>query len=146
MDGCSYCCSSKPIQILMAEDNAADVFLVRAALDARGFDYELHHAEDGEKVLQFIQAAEEDETPPPALLLLDLNLPKRRGDDVLRRVRQSRRCADMPVIVLTSSDSPKDRERAATLGATQYLRKPSDYDAFMSLGQAIEELLRQQAS
>lgn len=134
--------SGKKFSILVAEDNKPDVFLVREALDARGLRYELHHLEDGEKAIDFIRQCDEEESGPcPDLLLLDMNLPKREGDEVLREIKRSRRCSDIPVIIFTSSDSPADRERVAGLGAAGYFRKPSDFDEFLALGLMVEELL-----
>jgi CheY-like chemotaxis protein len=66
-------------------------------------------------------------------LLLDLNLPRRTGTEVLRRLRQSPRCGHIPVVILTSSDAPKDREYANRLAADSYFRKPSDLKEFMKI-------------
>lgn len=132
----------KTFSILVAEDNAADVFLVHEALDARGLRYELHHVDDGEKAIAFIRMCDEQESAPcPDLLLLDMNLPRREGYEVLQEVKRSRRSSNIPVVIFTSSDSPGDKERVAALGATRYFRKPSDFDAFMALGAIIQELL-----
>ncbi len=134
--------NGKKFSILVVEDNKPDVFLVREALDARGIAYELHHVEDGDKAIDFIRQCDQQESAPcPDLLLLDMNLPKREGDEVLRETKRSRSCCEVPVIIFTSSDSPADRERVAALGATRYFRKPSDLDEFMVLGAIVQELL-----
>jgi len=75
------------------------------------------------------------------LFLLDLNLPKKSGGQVLERVRQSVRCGAVPVVILTSSDSNKDKAQAANLKATGYFRKPSRLDEFMKLGPYLRDLL-----
>jgi DNA-binding response OmpR family regulator len=79
--------------------------------------------------------------PCPALVLLDINLPKKNGGDVLKHMRQSRRCAAARILVVSSSDSAQDRQQMKSLGADGYFRKPSQYDAFMELGELIKTLL-----
>lgn len=130
-------------QILVAEDNVPDVFLVREALALSEVEHDLHVVEDGEEALRFIERADfgNGDAPIPALLLLDLNLPKRTGDEILVGLRQSRTCRDIPVIIMTSSDSPKDREEAARLGAVAYFRKPSDLEEFLKLGELVRDIL-----
>lgn len=131
------------LQIVLVEDAAADVFLVREALLLGGLDFSLRVLDDGEKAIEFIEKVEEDHTEEcPHLVLLDLNLPKKSGTQVLERMRQSQRCGRVPVIVLTSSDSPKDKEQTALLGANQYFRKPSKLAEFMRLGEIVRDLLR----
>lgn len=99
--------------ILLAEDNSADIELVREALEDLAIAYELHVVEDGERAMDFIQSIDRDATLPcPKLFLLDLHLPKRDGQEVLRCLRASERCGQTPVVILTSADSPSDRETA----------------------------------
>lgn len=96
---------------------------------------------DGEQAINFISRAESDpEAPCPDLVLLDLNLPRKDGFEVLRRLRQSEKCRDIPVIVITSSNAPLDRSMAADLGA-RYFRKPPSYDEFMKLGAELKSVL-----
>jgi Response regulators consisting of a CheY-like receiver domain and a winged-helix DNA-binding domain len=129
-------------RILMAEDNRADVTLVREALKVHQLACELQVVEDGELALRFFEALDADANLScPDLLLLDLNLPKVNGEEVLSHLRVSRRCAQMPVIVITSSDSDKDRDMAHRMGAARYFRKPSDLAEFMRLGAVIKGLL-----
>ena len=126
-----------PVQVLLVEDAEPDVYLVREALKRAGGDFQLTVLEDGEKAVQFIDRMDRDENAAcPSLVLLDLNLPKKSGEQVLEHMRSSRRCGHIPVIVVTSSDSPRDKAQAARLGATQYFRKPSRLDEFMQLGPA----------
>ena len=138
--------NSKPFHIVLAEDNAPDVFLVRTALEEADFDFQLHVFSDGEQVLRFLAQVDKQDAPCPDLLLLDLNLPKHNGDEILERLRQSTGCSGTPVVVLTSSDSPKDRKRAAELGAARYFRKPSDLDEFMKLGEVVKSVLSERAA
>src|SRR5437899_5382911 len=110
-------------QILLVEDTEPDVFLVREALRQAGLNFELKVFDDGEKAVDFIDALDRDNGQVcPHLVLLDLNLPKRTGEQVLERMRKSPRCGDLPVIIVTSSDSPKDKAQTARLGATEYFR------------------------
>ncbi len=124
------------MQILLAEDNDADVYLVREALTACGIPFELSVVDDGAKAIEFLASA------VPDLLLLDLNLPRRSGLEILDFLRASLRCAAIPVILLTSSDSPQDRARVADLSVVHYFRKPSDFDEFMRLGDLVAGLCR----
>lgn len=101
-----------------------------------------HVADDGEKAVDFFEAAAQDpEAPCPDLVILDMNLPKYKGGEVLRRMRSSARCADAPVLIVTSSDSSNDREDMRRLGADDYFRKPSDLSEYMQLGQRVRALL-----
>jgi CheY-like chemotaxis protein len=128
--------------ILLVEDTEPDVFLVREALRQAGLEFDLKVFDDGEKAVEFIEALDRDNGQTcPHLVLLDLNLPKRTGEQVLERMRQSPRCGELPVIIVTSSDSPKDKARTSRLGATEYFRKPSRLDEFMKLGPLVRDLL-----
>jgi CheY-like chemotaxis protein len=75
------------------------------------------------------------------VVLLDLNLPRRTGLEVLTRIRESLVCATVPVIIVTSSRAPNDREAAQRLQATRYFQKPSNYDDFMRLGEIVKEIV-----
>jgi two-component system, chemotaxis family, response regulator Rcp1 len=133
-------------RILMAEDNAADVYLIHQALQLHRLAYHLETADNGEDMLKMIASIDRDPAETcPDLFLLDLNLPKRPGDEVLARIRESSRCSDVPVIVVTSSDSPQDRARVKELGASFYFRKPPDLARFMTIGQIVRDLLEPQA-
>lgn len=130
------------MRILLVEDNAGDVFLVRRSLEKRGLSHELMVVRDGEEAMRFIdQAATETTAQKPELFLLDLNLPKVNGVQILSHLRNTPPFTDTPVIVITSSDSPLDRERAMSLGADVYFRKPTDLDSFMQFGRVVEELI-----
>jgi|SRR5581483_1527300 len=126
--------------ILVAEDNKPDVYLVRKALLAHGVTYELRTVNDGEEALRFI-ADVGSHIPCPKLLLLDLNLPKITGTEILERLRANPECADVPVIIMTSSDSPDDRKETDRLGVCCYFRKPSQLESFMELGLVVKRVL-----
>ena len=127
-------------RILLAEDNPADVYLIREALKEHGVECSMQVASDGKEVLSLIS----EETPGAddlELIILDLNLPRHDGIEILERLRESTRLAHVPVVVLTSSDSPQDRLVATHLGARRYLRKPSSLEQFLDLGAIFRELL-----
>src|SRR5437660_12189099 len=98
---------SRPAEIFLAEDNPADVYLIRQALEERKLDHHLHVAEDGEKAADFLSSIGRDK-PCPDILLLDLSLPKQDGQVLLQQLRDHPSCARTPVIVMSSSDCPRD--------------------------------------
>jgi len=135
-------------EILLAEDNPADVYLVREALVEHEVAATLRVASNGQEVLRIlsIQGAGEGqagECRRPALIILDLNLPRHDGIEILQLLRQTKTLAHIPVVVLTSSDSPRDRLVAMQLGATRFLLKPSGLEQFLSLGAVFKGLLEQ---
>jgi CheY-like chemotaxis protein len=124
------------------EDNQADVFLIREALDGAKLNAEIHVVYDGEQALRYcVDVGMDENLPPPTLVLLDINLPKRQGTEVLEEMRRNPRCKDALVLVVTSSDSDADRAEMARRGANGYFRKPSDYEAYMKLGDVAKQLL-----
>ena len=129
-------------EVLVADDNISDVYLIREALRQHGVDCVLRVASDGKDALGII-SGEAPGTGTINLIILDLNLPRHDGIEILQRLRQSAWAEHIPVVVLTSSDSPRDRVMANELGATRYLRKPSNLDEFLGLGAIFKELLGQ---
>jgi CheY-like chemotaxis protein len=130
----------EPIRILMIEDNAGDVYLVEKALQQRQIRYELTRYVDGEQAIRALAA---DDGIVPDLILLDLNLPRREGFDVLRTIRGKPALVGVPVAVLTSSPAARDRHRIALLGAERYIHKPATLEEFIDqVGHAIEDLWR----
>lgn len=126
----------------MAEDNQGDVLLVKQALQVHHISHELYVAKDGAEAIEYVAKMGTSGYPPcPDVMLLDLNLPKIDGSDVLKEFRKHRSCLSTPVIVVTSSDSQKDRNRMAGLGVTHYFRKPSDLDDFMKLGEIVLQVI-----
>ena len=129
-------------EILIADDNPADVYLIREALKEHGVTCSIQVAPDGKEVLEIISGTNQPTAPHQfSLIILDLNLPRHDGLEILQRLRDTPRMDGVPVVVLTSSDSPRDREVANHLGAAYYLRKPSSLDQFLALGAVFKNLL-----
>ena len=131
------------MNLLLAEDNLPDALLVREAIQAEQLEVDVHIVADGELTIDLVARAMTDpEAPAPDVMLLDLNLPKVDGFEVLRRVRAIEKFKSIPVIIVTSSDSPGDRREAAKLGAS-YFRKPVSYEEFIKIGAVLREFLKQ---
>ena len=122
--------------MLVIEDSKTDVFLIREALESAGVRAELDVVHDGQAALEFLEGGAR-----PALVLLDLNLPKFSGREVLRRIRTDLRTRDLPVLVVTSSSLSRDLEELTRLGFDGYFQKPSDYGEFLKLGPLVQGLL-----
>jgi two-component system, chemotaxis family, response regulator Rcp1 len=128
--------------VLVVEDNQADVFLVEQAVRLRKLPVRLLMLDNGEDALRYFAHADTDPAAPcPDAVLLDLNLPRRSGREVLEQVKSTVRCRHVPVIILTSSNSPEDRRETAALGAIRYFRKPTSYQEFLKIGEVLEEVL-----
>ncbi len=129
-------------RILLVEDSNSDVFLIREALRTASVSAEIQVVSDGEKAIRFFDELDADEQAPcPILILLDLNLPKRTGAEVLQHIRKSRRCANALVAIVTSSGSDRDRRDASRFGADRYFQKPSSYDEYIDIGKMVRDLL-----
>jgi CheY-like chemotaxis protein len=137
--------SEKKVMIVLAEDNPGDVYLVRRALDFEGLDYDLTVAKDGEAAIDLVTEVETGSRTID-LFMVDLDLPKRDGTEVLTRARQSKPLEGVPIVMLTSSDSPHDRKRCLQLGANRFFRKPSDLHRYMEIGKIVRELLQPHAT
>ena len=132
--------------ILLVEDNPADAGLIRRALEEHGVDGSLLVLADGEKAIQFIRTLDDAQAGAcPGLAIIDLNLPKKSGREVLECIRHSISCHEAPVVILSSSDAHQDKADAMRLGASQYLRKPSTLAEFMSLGAVFKATIEQHA-
>ena len=131
-------------EVLLADDNPSDVYLIREALREHAVDCVLHVVSDGKDALGIISGKTGNvDAGAISLIILDLNLPRHDGIEILQKLRDSGALGQVPVVVLTSSDSPRDRILANELGATRYLRKPSSLEEFLSLGAVFKELLGQ---
>jgi DNA-binding response OmpR family regulator len=128
--------------VLIVEDNKGDVSLIEEAIETTRLALTLHVVNDGEQAVRFFDRIDSDpDLCCPALVILDINLPKKQGDEVLKHMRQSRRCARSLVIAISTSNSARDREKMTTLGVDGYFHKPSDYNEFMKLGDMIKAVL-----
>jgi CheY-like chemotaxis protein len=128
--------------VLLVEDNELDIFIIREILSKCGREFDLRVARDGEDALVYLNSAiDHDKTPLLDLLLLDLNVPKVPGVDVLWQLRRGLGCTRVPVVVVTSSDSPADRRAVESLGVEAYFRKPTDLAAYFDLAGVIMEVL-----
>jgi CheY-like chemotaxis protein len=133
---------NKKPNVLLVEDNPADINLVEEALEEAQLDCRLHIMRDGVRAMEFIEQLDaEPDHPLLDVVLLDLNLPKMGGEEVLKRVRMSPKCGGVKVLIISSSDIPADRERVMKLGASDYFRKPSDLAQFMLLGPKVRTMI-----
>jgi CheY-like chemotaxis protein len=131
-------------EVLLADDNPSDVYLIREALREHAVDCMLHVVSDGKDALRIISGETGNaDAAAISLIILDLNLPRHDGIEILQKLRESVALGHVPVVVLTSSDSPRDRVLANELGATRYLRKPSNLEEFLSLGAVFKDILGQ---
>lgn len=129
------------VEVLLVEDSPADIELTVHELRRRHLANRIHVARDGEEALDFLfcRGAYEDRSfhKPPALVLLDLKLPKIDGREVLRAIRNDPRTQTIPVVVLTSSKETRDLVNGYQLGVNSYLQKPVDFDQFLHV---VEQL------
>ena len=129
----------KDAEILLVDDNPADVRLVREALYESRLRNELHVVGDGEEALAFLRReAGFADAPRPDLVLLDLNLPKKNGREVLAEMKSDKMLKDIPVVILTTSNSDRDVLESYDLCANCYVRKPVQFQAFVEVVQSIE--------
>lgn len=128
--------------ILLVEDNPDDVLLIKRAFKKAGLGHSLQIASHGEEAVDYLagggEFADREKHPFPALMLLDLQLPRRSGHEVLEWLRAQEGLRRLPVVVLTSSREPRDINRAYDLGANSYLVKPVSFDALLEMVQVIE--------
>jgi len=123
--------------ILVVEDNPLDLDLTQRAFAKHRLANPIHVARDGEEALNFIPRCESGE-PQPAVILLDLKLPKVSGLDVLRQLKRHSKFNVIPVVVLTTSGEDRDIEDAYRLGANSYIIKPVDFEKFLEVASQIE--------
>lgn len=135
---------SQPFEILIAEDNPADVALVREALKIHDINSVLHVLRDGEQALALLDSLDRDpKLPRVDLLILDMHLPKHDGEDVLKRLRSTEHYAQTPVIVMTAHASPRLEAQATKHAAMFYFRKPSTLNELSELGFMVRDVLAQ---
>jgi DNA-binding response OmpR family regulator len=129
-------------RIVVIEDNDSDVFLLDRALKMQNFQFELLHLLNGREALAFIRRqGAYAETAVPNLILMDLNLSKYTGEDILREIRGAKHLAGVPVCAWSSSQSLRDRSTLKDLGVSQFITKPTGLDQFLAIGKLIKDLL-----
>ena len=128
---------SKPGNILVAEDDPTDAYFFQRAFKRAGIPVELYFVKDGQEVLDYLQGkgrfADRASFPLPQLLLLDLNMPRLDGFEVLEWARKQPGLSNLEIVIFSSSDEPKDVNRAYHLGANSYLVKPHSMDELTAL-------------
>ena len=130
----------KPIEILLVEDNPGDARLTREALTHSKVRNRLHHARDGEEAMAFLRREGRfADAPAPDLVLLDLNLPRRDGREVLEDIKGDAQLMHIPVVVLTSSQADEDILRSYRLHANCFITKPVDLEQLTKVVQGIEQ-------
>ncbi|WP_236142065.1 response regulator [Nostoc sp. CMAA1605] len=128
-----------PIQVLLVEDNPGDVELTRIALEDSKISVNLNVVEDGVEAMAFLRKEDKyADAPHPDIVLLDLNLPKKDGREVLAEIKTDDNFKRIPVVVLTTSQAEEDILRAYNLAANCYIAKPVDFDQFVRIVQSIE--------
>src|ERR1700730_10183388 len=129
-------------RLVVIEDNGGDVFLLERALKKQDFRFELIHLPDGGEAMAFIhrQGAYADAAIPD-LILVDLNLSKYTGEDILREIRSAGHLGGVPVCVWSSSRSRRDEALLKEIGISQLINKPAGLDQFMEIGKIIKDLL-----
>ena len=123
--------------ILLVEDNDDDAELTTRALQQNGVRNPILHATDGALAIELLYGAKSKGQPPPVIVLLDLNLPKIGGIDVLKRIRAEPTTRLLPVIILTSSKEDRDLVDSYQFGANSYVRKPVDFDEFLKAARQL---------
>ncbi len=130
----------KPIEILLVDDDPAHVRLTIEVIKGCKIKNNLHIMRDGEEALNFLfKRPPFEDRPTPDLIMLDLNLPKKKGIDVIVEIKQDPELKKIPVIVLSSSEEHQDIETAYKLGANCYITKPVDLNQFINVVNCIED-------
>lgn len=133
---------TKPVRILIVEDYAPDVFLFQKALQENHVEFELTRFEDGERAMQALQKRGPDALEIPDLIILDLNVPKIDGMDILRAIRKDPTMVKVPIAILTSSGALQDKVEAIASGADRFITKPVELRSFVvTVGRSVKELL-----
>jgi len=126
-------------EVLLVEDNAGDIRLLQEAFKEAGVKCNLHITRNGEEAMAFLHhEGEYANSPRPSIILLDLNLPRKDGREVLAEIKHEQRLLRIPVVVLSTSTNVEDIQGAYGLHANCYIPKPADLASLIGLGQIIE--------
>lgn len=130
---------SDPVHILIVDDNSTDLMIMREAFTDAKLNAVLHVASNGEEAMRFLRhVGEHAAAPRPDLILLDLNMPRKNGHEVLEEIKSDKLLLRIPVIILTTSQTDEDVSRAYGAHANCYIRKPVDFKHFEEVMAAIE--------
>jgi len=132
--------SHQRYNILVIEDNPTDVVLLKMALKAADVDCDVVVIDDGGDAMNLAKSVPLS-IRAPDLVMLDLNLPKHDGVEVLAAIRENPALFSVPVAVLSSSSSPRERARMESFGVSRYIAKPPDFTEFLRIGSIVRELL-----
>jgi CheY-like chemotaxis protein len=122
----------RPIDVLLVEDDPGDTLMIREAFEHHTISHTLHHVPDGVEALAFLRGeGQYASSPRPDLVLLDLNLPRMDGRQVLKEVKGDPKLRAIPIVVLTTSEADEDILRSYELHANAYVTKPVDFDRFI---------------
>lgn len=131
---------AKIVEVLLVEDDPGDVLMTREAFEDHRISNRLHVVSNGEDALAFLyRTGEFADAPTPDLILLDLNLPRRDGREVLAEIKQHPTHRRIPVVVLTTSDSEEDVLKSYDLHANAFVKKPVDFEQFIEAVRAIDD-------
>jgi CheY-like chemotaxis protein len=130
--------SDKP-KIVIADDDLSDRYLINMAFEEAGFDLNIEEFEDGAQLIDFLNDGGKD--APPRFILLDINMPKKTGLDVLEFIKSNPGVCQAPVVMLSTSSDPKDISRSKELGAAEYIVKPVDYLGYVEIARSLKKYL-----
>ncbi|HTM64766.1 MAG TPA: response regulator [Flavipsychrobacter sp.] len=127
------------IFILIAEDDADDRFLLQAAFEENGFSDKLHFVENGVEVLEYLNSLKisQKERKFPRFILLDLNMPKKDGREVLKELKQSPDLKKIPVVIFSTTNNEQEMRRCYELGANSYITKPNSFESLLKTVAAL---------
>jgi two-component system response regulator len=126
------------IFILIAEDDADDRFLLQAAFEENGFTDKLQFVENGVEVLEYLQSLRAENTPKfPRFILLDLNMPKKDGREVLKELKQDAQLKNIPVVIFSTTNNEQEMRRCYELGANSYITKPNSFESLLKTVAAL---------
>lgn len=132
--------NAQPLEILLVEDNPGDIRLIKEILKEGRINNNLNITEDGEEAMEFLRKEGEfANSPRPDLILLDLNLPKKDGREVLEEIKEDENLRRIPVVVLTTSTAEEDILKSYDMHANSYITKPVDFDQFIKVIKSIED-------
>ena len=131
----------KPAHILLVEDNPGDVRLIKEACHENRFCHQIYVVNDGEEAMSFLRNREGfSDVPRPDLILLDLNLPKKSGHEVLAEIKGDPDLKSIPVVILTSSDAEQDMMKSGEYNVNGYIVKPSNLEHLVEMVRSIESI------